>query len=64
MNNPTELKRAGNSRASTIIAMLHLPTRPRRHALVAWRKKSYLSHAARAFIDSLVNYCRDKGDDI
>lgn len=41
-----------------------LPTRPRRHALVAWRKKSYLSHAARAFIDSLVNYCRDKGDDI
>ncbi len=40
-----------------------LPTRPRRHALVAWRKKSYLSHAARAFIDSLVNYCRDKGDD-
>lgn len=41
-----------------------LPTRPRRHALVAWRKKSYLLHAARAFIDSLVNYCRDKGDDI
>ena len=41
-----------------------LPTRPRRHALVAWRKKAYLSHAARAFIDSLVNYCRDKGDDI
>ena len=41
-----------------------LPTRPRRHARVAWRKKSYLSHAARAFIDSLGNYCRDKGDDI
>ena len=39
-----------------------LPTRPRRHALVAWRKKAYLSHAARAFIDLLVNYCRDKGD--
>lgn len=26
-----------------------LPTRPRRHALVAWRKKSYLSHAARLY---------------
>ncbi len=41
-----------------------LPMRPCRHALVAWRKKAYLSHAARAFIDSLVNYCRDKGDDL
>lgn len=41
-----------------------LPMRPCRHALVAWRKKAYLSHAARAFIDSLVNYCRDKGDEL
>ena len=49
----------------TLVVKAHiLPTRPRRHALVAWRKKAYLSHAARAFIDSLVNYCRDKGDDI
>ncbi len=41
-----------------------LPTRPRRHALIAWRKKAYISHAARAFIDALVNYCRDKGDQL
>lgn len=59
---PMTLLRAFQSKTRPCYAAL--PTRPRRHALVAWRKKSYLSHAARAFIDSLVNYCRDKGDDI